>query len=428
MRSKTISSKLRSGKWPNPNGVAKKVVKTLRDWGALLLNADPSSPSSVNASLSSANVLGDGNGPDRRSPASGTGGAPAAAAVTAAAAGAAGVGAGAGAWAREEERAAAGGVEGEVSDISGLRTSDTGLRTSAGIDLRRAPPQHDELQTTAQPPGGGRAVAGQGVGVDRVSKSGNDTGVMRGGGTPNLAGEHYTDLRNTDDIYLSSSGVGSDADVMMKVGDDCRASGIGGEGVIIGGEADGGGSSSEALSRKPGVFSLRVEGIAVEVSCCALFCAVLCYALACWKLPLCCAVLCCRLFSVLCCAELCCACLYMFCVVLLRSVQCCAVLCCVVCTVTCGALRCVLCRVCFVERAVSCVLCRVCCVVCAVSCMPCRVCRVVCAVSRMPCRVCRVVCAVSYVPCRVCCVCWGLCVDKTAAVHVRSVLPSEACW
>ncbi|CAN0396144.1 unnamed protein product, partial [Laminaria digitata] len=36
VRSKTVSSKLCSGKWPTPDGVATKVINTLRDWGALL--------------------------------------------------------------------------------------------------------------------------------------------------------------------------------------------------------------------------------------------------------------------------------------------------------------------------------------------------------------------------------------------------------
>lgn len=35
MRSLTVSSKLSSGKWPNPDGVARKVVETLNGWGAL---------------------------------------------------------------------------------------------------------------------------------------------------------------------------------------------------------------------------------------------------------------------------------------------------------------------------------------------------------------------------------------------------------
>lgn len=35
VRSATVSSKLNSGKWPHPDGVAKKVVETLRGWGAL---------------------------------------------------------------------------------------------------------------------------------------------------------------------------------------------------------------------------------------------------------------------------------------------------------------------------------------------------------------------------------------------------------
>lgn len=35
MRSLTVSSKLSSGKWPHADGVAKKIVRTLQQWGAL---------------------------------------------------------------------------------------------------------------------------------------------------------------------------------------------------------------------------------------------------------------------------------------------------------------------------------------------------------------------------------------------------------
>lgn len=35
LRSATVSSKLTSGKWPHPGAVARKVIRTLRDWGAL---------------------------------------------------------------------------------------------------------------------------------------------------------------------------------------------------------------------------------------------------------------------------------------------------------------------------------------------------------------------------------------------------------
>lgn len=35
VRSSTVSSKLSSGKWPHPDGVANKIVRTLQQWGAL---------------------------------------------------------------------------------------------------------------------------------------------------------------------------------------------------------------------------------------------------------------------------------------------------------------------------------------------------------------------------------------------------------